>query len=305
MGQSEVAKGLDGEYLFAWSTVKSCSPGWQASIWAQVYERNGMPRGQPTKIYPTEECVDTWQDGRIWSLYIVSDNAGNYIIGWTASYMKVGGEEGTETVFRKVDRHGSLLSSEFTMDEGILDTLVLAQRSFISLEGVAMGPNGGVIFITRSACTTVVNCQGFYVWNLDERLRLVKPPFATNAEVNNWIGYDILAADGQGNIVVTWKFSYQEVIGHVIQDRILAQRFSMEGEKLGEQIAVHVPPSGFSQYGESSPKVAMDSAGNFVVVWWWKRAGMFVGQRFNAGGERIGRIFQINVSGQGDTGWSP
>jgi len=81
-------------------------------------------------------------------------------------------------------------------------------------------------------------------------------------------------------------------------DRILAQRFTSGGDPLGPEIAVSGPPIQNAQF--RPPSIVVGADGRFTVVWWWWRRGVIVGQRFAATGEKVGRLFQVNVSGPAD-----
>jgi hypothetical protein len=99
------------------------------------------------------------------------------------------------------------------------------------------------------------------------------------------------AADAAGRFVVTWVSAYQDG-----SDRgIFGQRFGASGAKLGAEFAVNSHVTGRQQ----APAVAMDPAGNFVVVWEGVGPGEnytygVFGQRFDATGTRLGVEFHVN-----------
>ena len=49
------------------------------------------------------------------------------------------------------------------------------------------------------------------------------------------------------------------------------------------------------QFGNG--QVLMRADGAFLVLWEWYKRGLLVGQRFTADGDKVGRLFQVNVSG--------
>src|SRR5262249_30579386 len=74
---------------------------------------------------------------------------------------------------------------------------------------------------------------------------------------------------------------------------IRAQRFDRFGNKLGAEIVVS-----FSTLDETTPKVAMDRNGAFVVTWMQALPGgdtNVVAQRFDANGNKVGALVQVGA----------
>ncbi|HEY9840545.1 MAG TPA: hypothetical protein V6D23_08835, partial [Candidatus Obscuribacterales bacterium] len=100
-----------------------------------------------------------------------------------------------------------------------------------------------------------------------------------------------VAMDSDGDFVVTWENYSQD--GD--REGIFAQRYSSTGIPLGSEFQVNsstINPQRF-------PGVAMDSAGNFVLVWAsfdqdGSNYGIF-GQRYNRTGTAQGPEFQVNA----------
>lgn len=89
------------------------------------------------------------------------------------------------------------------------------------------------------------------------------------------------AADAQGRFVITWGGG---------PDGIQAQRFDSQARPVGGEFAVS------SDWG-GDPKVAKDTAGNFVVAWnEWSYPSLDVrARRFDADGAALGADFQVNT----------
>jgi len=108
-----------------------------------------------------------------------------------------------------------------------------------------------------------------------------------------------VATSLSGRSVAAWSaFSGLEM-------RIVAQLFDAGGRKHGGPLVVSLPLSGGVR-GPRDPGVAMDAAGNFIVVWDADRvdgAGTGVlGRLFDSGGVPQGPPFQINLTGPGSQG---
>jgi hypothetical protein len=100
-----------------------------------------------------------------------------------------------------------------------------------------------------------------------------------------------VAADASGRFVVVWMSD-----NHDGSSRgIFGRRFSASGVPLGADFLVNSHTTGAQQ----QPSVAMDPAGNFVVVWESVGPGEnytygVFGQRFDAMGTRLGGEFHVN-----------
>ncbi|MCK4527307.1 T9SS type A sorting domain-containing protein [candidate division WOR-3 bacterium] len=102
-----------------------------------------------------------------------------------------------------------------------------------------------------------------------------------------------IAMDVNGNFVVVWE-DYRSSTHY----DIYGQLFDASGSKVGSNFLINDDGISSSQY---DPSCAMDSAGNFVVVWEDSRNGDYdiYGQRFNPTGDTtgLGGNFLINDDG--------
>ncbi len=108
-----------------------------------------------------------------------------------------------------------------------------------------------------------------------------------------------VAMGADGDFVVAWQSNGQS--GGSDYD-IIAQRYNASGVRQGSEITVNTTTGGNQQI----PEIAMDAAGNFVVVWESQAqdgdSGGIYGQRFNASGAALGGEFQVNTVTSGDQG---
>jgi hypothetical protein len=115
--------------------------------------------------------------------------------------------------------------------------------------------------------------------------------FPVNAIGTNDQGIARVGSNANGNFVVTWT-DYGTSVGGGYQ--VYARRFDSFGAPQGGNIAVNTYTT--STQGISS--VALDSAGNFVVVWQsfgqdGSEEGVF-GQLFDSAGAKVGGEFMVN-----------
>jgi hypothetical protein len=103
----------------------------------------------------------------------------------------------------------------------------------------------------------------------------------------------LVASDAAGNFVVVWASYGQDGSG----DGVFGQRFDASGTPRGSEFRVNTYTAGDQR---SHRPIAVDAAGNFVVVWTdygghdGSYAGIF-GQRFDAAGTPRGSEFQVNT----------
>jgi hypothetical protein len=94
-----------------------------------------------------------------------------------------------------------------------------------------------------------------------------------------------IAMSSSGSFVVAWASTGNDL-------DIFAQRYSNAGKAVGSRITVTA-----GALAQSTPTVATDASGNFVIVWEeWSQGGR-AAQIFNADGTRRGSIFQYTASG--------
>src|SRR5262245_13246711 len=96
------------------------------------------------------------------------------------------------------------------------------------------------------------------------------------------------ATNAGGTSVVAWVDTFSPT-----DHDIRAQRFNAFGTKIGPEIVVS-----FSGLDESSPAVAIDDQGRFVVTWVQRLAGgdtNVVAQRFDANGIAMGGVIQVGA----------
>ncbi len=89
-----------------------------------------------------------------------------------------------------------------------------------------------------------------------------------------------------GEFVVVWRTRVDDP-SYYIYYNIHAQRYAPDGSPAGPNFAVN----SYSTASQFSPSVAMDSAGNFIVVW----SNYYVfGQRYAADGSLVGDELQVD-----------
>jgi hypothetical protein len=114
--------------------------------------------------------------------------------------------------------------------------------------------------------------------------------FRLNTVTSGFQDGGVVASNAAGDFVVVWRSSGQDGSG----DGVYGQRYNASGVAQGAEFRVNTYTSD-TQY---APSVAMDSAGNFAVVWQsWGQDGNgegVYGQRYNTLGVPQGAEFRVN-----------
>jgi hypothetical protein len=119
-------------------------------------------------------------------------------------------------------------------------------------------------------------------------LMSISSEFLVNTKTINGQFLSDNATSANGSSVVVWGDSFSPT-----DIDIKAQRFNALGQKVGPEITVSA-----SSLNEISPKVAMDSSGNFVVTWMQTLPSgdtNVVARRFNSAGTPVGSVVQVGV----------
>jgi len=104
-----------------------------------------------------------------------------------------------------------------------------------------------------------------------------------------------VASDSAGNFVVVWESSYMAAgLGDTYGTGIVGKRYDSSGSAVGSEFLVNA----YTESWQLNPKIASDSAGNFVVVWLQYADPNFIsGRRFDSSGNAIGDEFQVSPAG--------
>ena len=103
-----------------------------------------------------------------------------------------------------------------------------------------------------------------------------------------------LACDPGGDFVVVWQSLSQQEGGSFASYGAFGQRYSSSGASLGSEFRVNT----FTFDYQTSPCVASQSSGSFVVVWQSGQDGSLdgiFGQRYGSAGAPLGTEFRVNT----------
>ncbi len=267
---SAVASRGDGSFVVVWYGDYQDGSGF--GVLGQRFDAAGLRSGP-------EFLVNTYTTGYQWFPRVGADAAGNFVVVWEGN----GPAASNYEIFgQRFDAAGGKLGAEF-----LVNTYTTGSQFGAD---VSVEPSGN--FVVVWASKDQVSDYDIFGQRFNSSGAKTGPEFLVNTyTTSRQIGARV-ATDQSGRFVVVWTSPYgQDGSGA----GVFAQRFDASGAKVGPEF----PVNSFTTYDQTAPRVAMDRAGNFTVVWQSElqdlvEDGVF-GQRFDASGEKVGPEFQVNT----------
>ena len=153
---------------------------------------------------------------------------------------------------------------------------------------VAMNSDGSFVVVWQSDGQDGSN-YGIFGQRFDSNGNKTGSEFQVNTYTSTAQVDPSIAADSNGSFTVVWTTAASSYY------RIYGQRFDSGGSKVGSEFQVNTSTADHRTH----PSIAMNSNGNFVVVWEsslqdGSGLGIF-GQRFDSNGNKTGSEFQVNT----------
>ncbi len=240
-----------------------------------------VPDPEDPNDVPFDTPVNTIRDLNQNEVAMGMNDAGDFVLVWTSFANDPEGD----IVGQRFNNVGTPLGAEF-----IVSNLPGRQRN----PEVAMDSLGGFTVawegIGADGFSFIADDQGIWARQYDFTGRALNPAFIVNEFLEGNQTEPTLAVDSVGDVIVAWTSDGQD------GDRngVFARRFDSFGDPLSREFRVNAT----TVDRQEQPDVAVDSDGDFVVVWnsyqqdgssW----GVF-GQRFNQNGNRAGGEFRVN-----------
>ena len=154
-----------------------------------------------------------------------------------------------------------------------------------------LGPEGDFVVTWNDVTGADGDGYGVRARRFDVTGSALGGEFAVNASGTGDQGIARVGSNASGDFVVTFTES-SDLPG--VGFEVKARRFDSSGAPQGGNIAVNT----FTTANQGTSSVALDAAGNFIVVWWsdaqdgndWS----VFGQLFNNTGAKVGSEFQVN-----------
>ncbi len=259
-----------GNSIIVWSSFDQDGDRW--GIYGKRYDSAGTPIG-------SEFQVSTFFSSNQIRPDVAMDGSGNFVVVWwslsqdTDDYGIYG---------QRYDSVGDQEGSEF-----LVNTHTMGAQRDVS---IAMGESGNFIIVWASLDQDG-DGWGVYSRRYDSTGTPQSSEFQVNSHTTSHQSAPSVAMDSSGNFIVVWQSLGQDGDG----SGVYGQRFDNAGNPVGLEFQINTYTTSF----QSSPSVAMDGSGNFVVAWQsfiqdGDNDGIY-GQRYDADGNPIGSEFRVNT----------
>ena len=219
------------------------------------------------------------------SCSVAKDSAGNFVVVWQ-SYGSYGTDTlGTSIQGRRYTSSGVDLGPQFQVN---------TYTTYFQINpAVASDPAGGFVVVWQNPVSPTPRIQG-------QRYASDGLPLGSEFQVNTYTSgterYPAVGRAANGDFVVVWE-STGSLGTDTSSISIQGQRYASSGAALGSQFQINTYTTSFQE----QPSVAVDPAGDFVVVWqssgsWGTdTSGQSIhGQRYASNGSPLGSEFQVN-----------
>lgn len=275
-GQSQhspaVARSASGDYVVVWSGK---GPGDADGIYFQRFDASHVAQGVQTRVNTT--TTDAQNEPQV-----AMDAAGNFVVVWTSNLQD---GNGTGVYARKFDNTGAALSGEV-----LVNTYIIGAQD---QPDIAMDADGDFVVVWQSDGQDG-HSEGVYGQLYNSSMTKVGTEFQVSTITAYKQYRPAVAMDADGDFVVAWEDSKADAGG----PGIFVRRYDRTGTA---RDVLPVLANAISLKKQEFPDVAMDDAGNFVVVWTSQEQdtptsrGIY-GQLFSADGTKTGPAeFLVNT----------
>jgi len=269
-----IAMDSDGDFVIAWTSTAQDGNG--EGIFVRRYNAAGVAQD-------TDVQVNTFTSGQQRQHSVAMDAAGDYTVVWQSP--QDGANYGIYA--QRYNAAGIAEGLEFRVNTYITDTQ--------TAPAIGMDAGGDFVVAWQSFGQDGSN-YGIYAQRFHALAPTpIGPEFRVNTFTTERQRMPAVARDSSGNYVIAWASFGQDGSGF----GIYAQRYNAAGMALGSEFIVNT----FTTNDQSTPTVAMDADGDFVIAWMsdgqdGSSNGVYA-QRYNATGLAQGGEFQVNAFSTG------
>ncbi|WP_298622295.1 DUF4347 domain-containing protein, partial [uncultured Zoogloea sp.] len=267
-----VAMDANGNYVVIWMDGSGATDT-GIGIYGQRYNASGVAQG-------AQFHVNTYTADNQRNPTVAMDANGNFVVVWESNSQD-GSRYGIYA--QRYNSSGVAQGSEFRVN---------TTTTYDQLEAaVAMDASGNFVIAWHSWSQDAVNTDGIYAQRYNSSGVAQGSEFLVNTYTTDNQTEPSVAMDASGNFVIAWQSFGQDGDN----EGIYAKRYNSSGVVQGSEFHV----STYTTSNQDLPVVAMDSSGNFVVVWESNQDGSgngIYGQRYNSSGAVQGGEFRINTT---------
>lgn len=275
----------DGGFIVVWDSDESGVGGTDTMgcILGQRYGSDGTRVGN-------EFQVNTSTPYYQWGADIGTDAAGNFVVVWASPHLGVDG--GDFDIFgQRFLANGSAVGGEFPVN-----TYTTGRQED---PAIAVAPGGEFVVAWKAEKPDTDDRGGIRAGRFAADATPVGDEFPVNTFTTEHQRVPAVAIDDDGDFVVVWQGDDSAGTDTHPSDptkSINGQLFASDGGMVGGEFQVNT----YTTDHQYHPSVAMDSDGDFMVV--WESRGSYgpdtntsvQGQRYAADGTPLGSEFQVN-----------
>ena len=268
-----------GNFVVTWFSKNQ--DGDQYGVLGRRYDANGDPKAG-------EFVANTYSTGNQFFPVVAADPSGRFVVAWMS--LQDGSSHG---IFgQRYDAAGIRVGAEFPAN-----AFTTGNQSF---PAVASDPASNFVVVWESYGQDGSQ-GGIFGQRYDNTGAKVGAEFQVNTYTGYFQNYPHVAMNGSGGFVVVWS----GMGAGTFLKGIFARRYDAAGTPLGDQFRVN--STSYFALGGNTEAVAMDRAGDFVVVWSGYTAGGsavtagpdLIGRRYDSAGAAFGDEFRINAFSTG------
>ncbi|MBX7104277.1 MAG: hypothetical protein K1X57_09350 [Gemmataceae bacterium] len=228
----------DGDAVVTWMSFFQDGSSW--GVYGQRFDNTGAKVGSEFLVNTSTALEQSYPA-------VAMDLDGDFVTVWQAS-----GQDGNQYgIFgQRFDKVGAKLGGEFPVNS---TTNGNQYRASISMTAAG---DFAVVWTSNEGDGSV---DGVFGQRLNANGAKLGGEFAVNTFTTNHQSFPSVAMTAQGDAIVTWMSLGQDGSGH----GIFAQRFGLNGSKVGDEFAVNSFTTGTQAYSS----VAINALGDAVVVW--------------------------------------
>lgn len=234
-----VAMDAAGDFVVVWTSYDQAASDSLHDVYARRFRADGTADGGETLVNSTTANEQ-------FNPAVAMGAVGGFVVTWQDQ----GGADGSASgIFARLyDAGGDAATGEF-----LVNTSTAGQQN---MPAAAMDAHGNFVVVWEGQAA--IGCLNFDV--AGQRYAADGTPaggeFQVNTETSGYQGEAAVAMDAAGDFVVAWQNQ---------DDGIFARRYHANGTAAGDEFQVDTIAATAIDRGH--PAVAMDAAGDFVVMW--------------------------------------
>jgi hypothetical protein len=277
---------IDGQFVLAWRDGYAIDDSLQAQRFVTL--EAGPAFGSPAASDQFQ--VNSHTFGFQNHPSVAFDSDGDFAVAWYSSTSPGSDSSFYSIQAQRYDASGDLIGAQFQVNTYTTGTQRWAD--------IAVDDDGDFVVVwfsfEGSGNDTNRSIQG---QRYDASGSAVGAQFQVNTYTTDSQYFPVAAIDGDGDLVIVWE-SDGSFGGDTSSRSVQSQRYDAAGNPAGAEFQVNT----YTTFSQLRPSVAVDSDGDFVVVWMsLGSAGSdtssfsIQGLRYDASGNSVGAEFQVNT----------